>query len=176
MTYYDDIYERAVDENYLITTAEAREIGVPAIELAKLAHRGRLDYLGNGVYRLARFVPSATDPYAVAVKRLGKGAFLHGESVIALLDLAPTNPARIYVATPTRVRRTLPEDLYVIKVPEGAAATRYEGIPCQPVADALRSCASTMMPERIREAAEAALAQGYLPKSDHDALLEEIAC
>ena len=85
MTYYDDIYERAVDENYLITTAEAREIGVPAIELAKLAHRGRLDYLGNGVYRLARFVPSATDPYAVGNRPPGfsthqPGAHLRGHA------------------------------------------------------------------------------------------------
>ena len=92
MTYYDDIYEQAVDNHYLFTTANAAAAGIPSVELAKLASRGRLESLGNGVYRLARYVPAESDPYAVAVARAGEGAYLYGESVIALLGLAPTNP------------------------------------------------------------------------------------
>lgn len=165
MSYYDDIYERAVDDYYLITTSEAKSIGVPAIELVKLASRGRLERLGQGLYRLARYVPSSFDSYAAAVKRVGRGAYLYGESVIALLDLAPTNPTRITVATTLRVRKSLPSGLRVVKVSEGAAITRYEGIPCQPVAEALRVCKATMIPERISQAMCRACELGYIVDS-----------
>ena len=42
MSYYDGIYEYAADNYGLITSAEAKAIGVPNVELVKLAHRGRL--------------------------------------------------------------------------------------------------------------------------------------
>lgn len=176
MTYYDDIYDFAIDEHYLITTAEARSLGIPTVELAKLAHRGRLEHLGNGVYRLARHVASPADPYAIAVKRAGQGAFLYGESVLALLDLAPTNPLHIYVATAARVRRSLPAGIVVVKVRSGAPVTTYEGIRCQIAAEAIRTCRGMMMPERLRMAAEEALAQGYLSQREFDSIMEEIAC
>ena len=58
MTYYDDIFERAVDNYYPITTDDANDLGIPPVELAKLAKRGRLQNLGRGLYRLTRHVPS----------------------------------------------------------------------------------------------------------------------
>ena len=42
MTYYDDLYEHAVDNYYLVTTDDANNLGIPPVELAKLAKRGRL--------------------------------------------------------------------------------------------------------------------------------------
>ena len=98
MTYYDQIYEIAIDNHCLITTKQAVEVGVPGIELAKLAHRGRLENVSRGLYRLARWVPDDAYPYAEAVARMGEGSYLYGESVIALLGLAPTNPALMFVA------------------------------------------------------------------------------
>ncbi len=174
MTYYDDIYERAVDNHYLFTTEDAAVEGIPVIELVKLASRGRLERLGNGVYRLSRHVPAESDPYAVAVARVGKEAFLYGESVIALLGLAPTNPDRIYVATPRRVRKALPPSIVLVKqaVPERLAA--YDGIPSQRAADAIASCRTSMMDERLREAAERGREEGYITASEGDALEEEM--
>ena len=61
MSYYDEIYEHAVDNHCLVTTADAAALGIPTIELGKLSSRGRLERLGNGVYRLSRYVPSGTD-------------------------------------------------------------------------------------------------------------------
>ena len=71
MTYYDDLYEHAVDNYYLVTTDDANNLGIPPVELAKLAKRGRLQNLGRGLYRLTRYVPSEFDPYAIAVARVG---------------------------------------------------------------------------------------------------------
>lgn len=174
MTYYDDLYEIAVDNYYLVSTHQAKEAGIPPVELAKLAQRGKLTNISRGLYRLSRYVPHENDPYAIAVARLGESAYLCGESVIALLKLAPTNPSYICVASPSRVRRKLPEHIRVKKASAEDALTTYEGILCQDVATAIRSASSTMMADRLRDAADAALREGYLLRSEHEELLKEM--
>lgn len=175
MTYYDDIYEHAVDNHYLITSEEAAELGIPAIELVKLAQRGRLEHLARGLYRLARYVPSESDPYALAVAQVGKGAFLCGESVIALLGLAPTNPAYFCVATPKRVRKNLPESIHLTQASGTENLTLYEGIPSQKVKDALLACKNALMPERLRKAALRAREEGYLTKREFEEVERELS-
>lgn len=162
MSYYDDIYEIAVDNYYLITTKDAAEAGVPPIELAKLAHRGKLENISRGLYRLSKYVPSQYDPYAIAVARVGERAYLYGESVIGMLELAPTNPSYIYVAAPNRIRRNLPSSIRLRKPGADDVVTRYEGIPSQNVATAIRSAKLTMMDDRLRGATEKARAKGYI--------------
>ena len=174
MTYYDEIYERAVDRHYLFTTLDAREIGVPTIEVVKLARRGRLEALSNGVYRLARYVPSDSDPYAVAVARAGEGAFLYGESVIALLGLAPTNPEKVFVGTTRRVRRSLPDSVELVKVKEPGRLTAYDGIPAQRAKDAIVACKGAVMSDRLRDAARRGVEQGYITAREAEELEGEM--
>jgi len=175
MSYYDDIYEIAVDNHYLVSTADARGAGVPAVELAKLASRGKLEHVARGLYRLARYVPDGGDPYAVAVARVGGGAYLYGESVVALLGLAPTSPDRIWVATPRRVRlKEPPAGLRIVRGEPGYEPTAYEGVPSQRAADAIASCLATMMPERVEQAADEALRQGYVTPRERGSLAEAL--
>lgn len=174
MTYYDMIYEHAVDNNFLFTTEDAREAGIPVVELAKLTSRGRLEGLGNGVYRLARYIPSEADPFAVAVARAGRGAFLYGESVIALLGLAPTNPEKIYVATTRRVRKALPPGIVLLRLPEPGRITRYFGVASQRAADAIVACRGTVMTDRLQEAAERGRATGYITSREANRIEEEL--
>lgn len=175
MTYYEEIYDLAIDNHYLVTCAQAVREGIPRVELAKLAHRGRLDNLGYGLYRLAQWVPDASYPYAEAVTRVGEGAYLEGESVIALLDLAPTNPAYMFVATPKRVRRRLPDGIRLKKAQATDKITMYEGIPCQHICCALVSAQQSMPQDRIRAAAHRAVEQGFLLESEEVALKESLA-
>lgn len=174
MTYYDQIYEIAANNFYLISTRDAAEVGIPQVELAKLSHRGKLENIARGLYRLARYVPHPHDPYAIAVARVGDGAYLYGESVLAMLDLAPTNPSYICVATPARTRRKLPESIRLKKPSDDDVVTAYEGISSQSVASAIRSARHTMMDERLRDAAEKAREQGYLLKAEHEKLTKEM--
>lgn len=174
MSYYDDIYEVAVDHHYLISTDDAARIGVPSVELAKLAYRGKLENISHGLYRLARYVPSNTDPYAVAVARMGDGAYLYGESVIAMLELAPTNPAYICVAVPRRTRRKVPRPIRVKKASAADTVTEYEGVPSQGVACAIASAKDTMMDDRLRAAARRAREEGYLIGREYDDLRESM--
>lgn len=174
MSYYDDIYEHAVDNHYLVTTADATDLGIPVVELGKLSSRGRLERLGNGVYRLSRNVPSDADPYAVAVARVGRDAYLWGESVIELLGLAPTTPGRIWVATPHRVRKALPEGVVVVRANAPILLDSYDGVPGQRVVDAIRACADRIMPERLRDAMERGQELGYVTAREERELMEEM--
>lgn len=144
------------------------------MELTKLAHRGKLENISRGIYRLARCVPHPNDTYAVAVACVGADAYLFGESVIAMLDLAPTNPAYICVAAPNRVRKRLLDYIRLKQPMEGETVTFYEGVPAQAVGFAIRSAKSTMMDERLRAAAQKAREEGYPPKNEYDGLAKEM--
>ena len=174
MTIYDDIYEIAADNYGLVTSAEAKGAGASDKELSRIAKDGRLTSIGYGVYRIKHWVPTELDPYAEAVALVGPGAYLYGESVIAMHALAPTNPARIHVATPNRVRRTLPASIKVVRRPDCGDTTECEGIPSQTIPAAIRSCRGTMMAERLIDATRRARELGLIRAKDETALLEDL--
>ena len=174
MAIIDEIY-RAVDDHGLITSAEARELGISDAELVQQARRGKLLRVGRGVYRVPAWPYQESAPYAEAVKRVGEGAYLYGESVVALLGLAPTDPSKIWVASPRRVRRSLGNGVRVVDRRPGAT-TFYDGVPSQPVADALRSAVAvgTMDRERCLAAAGEAERLGYLTEAERNSLEKEL--
>lgn len=172
MSYYDDIYEFAVDNHYLITTEDAAVLGIPPVELAKLAYRGKLENLGRGLYRLSRWVPSESYPYAEAVARVGDGAYLCGESVIALLGLVPTNPAYVLVAATKRTRRALPAFIRLKRARPDDVTAIYKGVPSQHIRQAIPEAASSMPGDRLEETARRASEEGYLLASDYQGLKE----
>lgn len=175
MTYYEEIYDIAADDYGLISSATAKKMGVPIIELVKLAERGRLIRIGYGQYRLARYTPSSLDVYAQAVAVVGEGAYLYGESVIAMHNLAPTNPKFLYVATPKRVRKSLPNHIVVVRRNFDEEIKNYEGIPSQNVFDAIKSCKGVIMPDRLRDATHRARQTGLITNSQCDYLIKELA-
>lgn len=169
MTIIDDIYD-AVDDYGLISTAEAAEIGLQKTELNQQARRGKLVRVARGVYRVPVWPYQESSPYAIAVKAVGDGARLYGESVIALLNLAPTNPNRMWVASPKRVRKNLGKGTHIVKVSDEEPTVRYEGMDCQPIRIALACAVDSLGKERVLEAAEEAVRQGYLNEQEHQAL------
>ena len=104
--YRDVVREIALDHYGYVTTKAATEAGVPAAELPKLAARGGLKNVAYGLYRVPDVPPTEFDQFAEALLRVGKGAFLHGESVLALFGLADVNPRQIKVAVHRRARPT----------------------------------------------------------------------
>ena len=177
MTAYQTIFEDSIDRHGLVTTARARALGLPSNTLALLAHRGRLEHVGHGVYRLAVPLPFAGEApaYALAVEQVGPEAVLWGESVLALLGLLPSNPARIHVAVPGRLRRRVPEGIAPHLLPANAGATEYEGVRSQPVAEAIRACRGTVMPDRLLAAARKARERGYLTVREFAAVRKDVS-
>ncbi len=163
MTYRQQVREFALDHYGYITTAEADELDVPAVELRKLAARGALAHVSRGLYRLTDAFATDRDQFAEAVLRVGPDAYLTHDAVLALHGLALVNPRRIRVATPRRVRANLPGYIQLILRDLPAdALTEYEGIPCTTVAQALVDCQGLVMADRLAEATKRARAEGLL--------------
>lgn len=69
---------------------------------------GGLENVAYGLYRVPDMPTHEFDQFAEALLRAGDGAFLHGESVLALFSLADVNPRQIKVAVRKRTRPKLP--------------------------------------------------------------------
>lgn len=165
--YREIVRELALDHYGYVTTRAAAEAGVPAVELPKLAARGGLENVAYGLYRVPDVPPTHYDQFAEALLRAGQGAYLHGESVLALFGLADVNPRQIKVAVPRRARPTLPPFVELTHVKDDAVrTTHYEGLEAQPVADAILDCQGRIETERLIDAAKQARKDGLLTTSE----------
>lgn len=175
MAAYDDIYSISTENHGLVTTRAARSLGVRTKDLARWVKMGRLIKVGFGVYRTSQYPTSEDDFYAVAVAECGPSAYLYGESVLGLHRLTATNVNFVSVAVPGRLRRSLPDSYIVVRDKPGYVPSNENGIPCQRVADAIRSCIGHMMSERLEQAASAALAKGLVTEDEFKDLRRDIA-
>lgn len=167
MVYRDLVRDIAFDQYGYVTTKDAVDVGVPAIELRKLAARGALTNLAYGLYRFNEVPAGAHDQFAEALLRVGAGSYLVGDAVLALHDLAQVNPRRIRVGTVDRTRANLPAFIEVVErdVTEGELTT-YEGLRSTTVAQALLDCRGRVMRERLRDGAREAWRKGLLTPAE----------
>lgn len=174
-TYRRRLRERALDKYGYVTTRDAVELGVPEVELRKLAYRGGLEHVGYGIYRFDDVPPTGRDGFMEAVLRAGPGAYLTEDAVLALHDLALVNPRRVRVGTPRRVRTAMPATVEVMRRRLAPAdLTNYEGIPSTTVARALVDSRQRVMRDRLIEAAREAARRGLISQRDTDRVLAEI--
>lgn len=164
--YRDIVREIALDHYGYVTTRDAVAAGVPAVELPKLAARGGLENVAYGLYRMPDVPPTRYDQFAEALLRAGEGAYLHGESVLALFGLADVNPRQIKVAVRRRARPKLPAFVELTQVRSDVRTTFYEGLESQPVADALLECRGRIETERLLDATKQARAEGLLTTTE----------
>ena len=174
MVIYDDIYEIAADNYGIVTSEQAKGVGASDKELSRIAKDGRLTRIGYGVYRIKHWVPTGYDAYADSVALVGPDAYLYGESVIALLNLVPTNPTYFYVAQPGRSRKVLPKEIVLRTAAPGYTPTFIQGIRCQQVGDAILSARGTVPPDRLVAAAREAYRTGHLDKEEMESVIREM--
>ena len=105
MTYLRVLLDAAGVQRGYLTPGNARELGVPPVELPKLAARGALEHRAYGLYRVAGYPHQSGDEYVEAVLWAG-GAHISHESALAVWDLADVNPRLIDLTVAKRVRRT----------------------------------------------------------------------
>lgn len=163
MKAYDEIWGVAEDNFGIITSAQAEGLGVSRQHMVKMERAGLLTRLAHGVYQVKHHVPGNKDFYAIGVAMTGENAYLRGASVLGLLDLAPTDPAFIYIGCENRVRRRLPEG-YIVKDRKTAETTYYDGVRCETLPVALREARreGVVEADRIALAAEKANEKGML--------------
>jgi predicted transcriptional regulator of viral defense system len=174
-TYRRRLLERAQDQYGYVTTRDAEGLGVPAVELRKLAQRGGLRHVARGVYRFDEVPATGHDQLMEAVLAVGPGAHLTRDAVLLLHDLGLVNPRKVRVGTDRRVRGQLPAFIEVVREPMGPKdITVYEGIPSATVERALIDCKDTIMHERLVEATKEAARRGLLVKKAERRVLEAI--
>ena len=105
MTHFRTLLDVAGLQRGFVTPANARELGVPPVELPKLAARGALEHRAYGLYRVAGYPAQPGDEYVEAVLWAGGGHISH-ESAMAVWELADVNPRRINLIVSKRVRRS----------------------------------------------------------------------
>ena len=174
MTKFVYIYEFAANNHGLITSAQTREAGISNNELVQYAKRGRIAKVGHGIFQLEQWVPDPSDTYAWAVISVGPDALLYGESVITMFGLAPTNPTRMFAATPRRTQRKLPDSIKVEWLRGIKHTATYNGTPCQSAQDAILACKGKMPPDRLEAAAQAGHEQGLISKQQYHTLKKEL--
>lgn len=123
--------------------------------------------MGYGLYRLEEAPDGELDQFAEAVLRVGEGAHLMGDSVLAIYRLGLVAPKKVRVGTPHRVRGKLPKFIEVIKseIPPDELTT-IEGIPSTTVAKALLDCQGSIMSERMTDAITSAREQGLITRHE----------
>ena len=163
MTYRRTLRELAFETHGVVTSRSAEAAGVPTVELRKLAARGALTRLGQGVYRMDEAPAGELDEYAQAVALVGEGAVLADEAVLAAHHLAQVNLRRIRVASGRRVRAQLPGTVEVIRraVPEDQRDS-IEGVPAMTVESAILGARGRIMTDRLIEATHQARERGLL--------------
>jgi hypothetical protein len=174
-TYRRRLREVARDHHGYVTSKMAAEVGVPSVELRKMASRGGLTNVAYGVYRFDDLADGEHGQFMEAVLRAGDDAYLAGDAVLALHGLGLVNPRRIRVGTPRRVRAHLPPYINLVKrevAPDDL--TLYEGIPSQTVARALIDSVGVVMRDRLLAAFHKAREEGLVRESETQEVLTAI--
>lgn len=108
MGHLASLLEVAGDQRGFVTVRDAEGVGVPAVELRKMASRGVLVRSGHGLYRIESFAAQRHDEFMEAnLWADGEGVTSH-ESALSLMELCDVNPRVINVTVPRRMRRTGP--------------------------------------------------------------------
>jgi predicted transcriptional regulator of viral defense system len=165
------LFDRALDQYGYVNTDDARALGVPPVELRKLAARGGLEHIAYGVYRFENIPRTAMDAYMEAVMRVGRDAYLTGDAVLALHDLGQVNPKRIKVAARHRARSKLPITIELVQgFGPGIEVTSYEGIPSISVAQAIADCRGRIMTDRLLSSVDEAERRGLIHRKEAEGL------
>lgn len=183
-TRMDELYALAEEHDGLLTSKEARALGIRDSVLVRLMQRGRLERMSRGVYRIAHYPIDRLAQYREAV--LWAQASHHGpervalshETALVLYGISDVNPSRVHLTVPksARLRRERPEWIMIhradLTVPE---ISQHEGMPVTTVTRSIMDVLSTTRRTDIaRQAITDALREGLLSTAQANGLRKAI--
>ena len=114
-TRMNELFALAETQDGLLTSKQAREIGLMDSVLVRLAQRGRLVRTARGVYRIAHYPPDRLAQYREAVlwARASQGPqriALSHETALLVMGISDVNPQKVHITIPkgARLRREKP--------------------------------------------------------------------
>ena len=168
------LWEVALDQDGFVTTADAHRLGIPVVELGKLAHRGQLGRAGWGIYRFEQLPAGPYAAYRLAVLWAGGRAALSHDTALDLYELCDINPSEIHLTVSPAYRpRGKQRGPYVVHHErltedqlgwiEGIRAVR----PGVAIAQGIRSGVPSHL---LAAAIDTARARGLVPRESFDEL------
>jgi predicted transcriptional regulator of viral defense system len=172
----DELHALAEEHDGLLTSKEARALGIQDSVLVRLAQRGRLERMSRGVYRIAHYPTDPLAQYREAV--LWAQANHHGperialshETALLIYGISDLNPSRVHLTVPksVRLRRERPEwiTIHQDNLAENEVG-QHEGIPVTTVSRSIVDVLSTTHRTEIaRQAITEALRDGLLNSTE----------
>ena len=182
VTIRDELWEVAVEQYGYVSTLNAEQLGIPMMELGKLAARGKLKRIWQGVYRFPEFPASANDQLMEYVlwTRDSRAALSH-DTALDAYELSDINPADVHVTIPKRAkelrRRVVPPALiihYQDLAPE--QISWWQQIPTVTVATAIDQCiASRVRADLVLQAIDAASRRGRIDEATAERQRRELS-
>ena len=184
-TRMDELYDLAEEHDGLLTSRDARRLGIKDSVLARLAQRGRLERASRGVYRIALYPTSRLGQYREAI--LWAQAGHHGpvrialshETALSLYNVSDVNPSLVHLTVPksARLRRESPAWITIHRADLTAQETGlHEGMPITTIERSIIDVLSTTRRADIaRQAVSDALKEGLLSKIQASGLRRHIS-
>jgi predicted transcriptional regulator of viral defense system len=105
----------AEENDGLLTSTQARRVGILDSVLVRLAQRGRLERVARGVYRIAHYPQARNSQYREAIlwaesSQGPEEAALSHETALAVYGVSDANPSQVHITVPksARLRRERP--------------------------------------------------------------------
>jgi predicted transcriptional regulator of viral defense system len=170
-TRMDELYALAEERDGLLTSKEARALGIQDSVLIRLAQRGRLERMTRGVYRIAHYPADRLAQYREAVlwAQASQGPeriALSHETALLLYGISDVNPSRVHLTVPksARLRREHPEWIVIHRADlTPREISQHEGMPVTTVGRSVMDVLLTTHKTNIvRQAITDALRKGLL--------------
>lgn len=169
VTIRGDLWDVAVEQYGYVTTHDARNLGIAPIELVKLANRGALERVSQGLYRFPEWPIGVNDHLMEAVLwTCDPQAALSHETALDVHELCDINPDKVHVTIPKRekkLRRANPPATLVVHYQnlESSQIGWWEYIPTVTVGTAIDQCiASRVRLDLVLQAIDNARRQGRI--------------
>ena len=134
-----------------------------------MAHRGTVERVRRGVYRINRFPENAMGQYMEAILwPQGVQGVISHESALGLYDMSDVNPTSVHITLPRahRVRRSIPRFLTIHQADlDSDEIAKLEGVPLTTPERTIRDCASTHLSSALlRQAIHDGTRSGHLSR------------
>jgi predicted transcriptional regulator of viral defense system len=168
---WDRLFETALGQEGLFTTAQAAEAGYSPQLLVHHIRAGRIARLSRGIYRVVHFPAGEHEELVAAWLWSDRAGVISHQTALALHGLSDALPARVHLTLPSAWRhrrlRTPPEVvLHCADVPPEERSW-FGAVPTTNPKRTLNDCASEgLSPELLRHAAQQALRRGLVLKTE----------
>lgn len=167
LTDMERLREVALDQQGLVTRRQALDAGVSSASLSQLSHRGRIERMAQGIYRIPQAPYDDLTYLRLALLWTGHDdAVLGFDTALDLYGVCDILADEIHVVVPTGVRiRRSGSDGYVLHRLNVSATDRtwHQGLPVTTLARTLLDCAAWGTPSYLlRQATATALDAGLV--------------